>query len=48
MERITNLYEFEEKENKEDIYDEEERLRMLENDEINAFEEGFMLGYMAC
>tara|TARA_Y100000310_G_scaffold66858_1_gene62183 strand:+ start:319 stop:462 length:144 start_codon:yes stop_codon:yes gene_type:complete len=47
MERIANLYEFEEL-NKEDIYDEEERLKMLENDEINAIEEGFMLGYMAC
>ncbi|MGD0817359.1 MAG: hypothetical protein ABR986_03045 [Methanomassiliicoccales archaeon] len=41
VEEITN----EEQKEPEDIYDDESRQEMLENDEITATEEGFMRGF---
>ena len=35
----------EEEDEERDIYNEEKRIKMLEDDEIDSFEEGFMQGY---
>lgn len=38
--------EYYEKENDEEFYNEESIIELSDNDEINAAEEGFMMGYM--
>jgi hypothetical protein len=45
--RISNLYDYEEMEIEHSIYDLENVSLMLENDEIDSFEEAFMRGYLA-
>ena len=45
--RISNLYDLEEMETEYTVYDLENVSIMLENDEIDPFEEAFMRGYLA-
>tara|TARA_Y100000310_G_C20687341_1_gene819942 strand:- start:3165 stop:3311 length:147 start_codon:yes stop_codon:yes gene_type:complete len=47
MKRISNLYDYEELDTVHSVYDLENVSLMLENDEIDSYEEAFMRGYLA-
>jgi hypothetical protein len=46
MDRIANFYDLENEDKKMSIYGRKEIAHMLEEDDIDAIEEGFMLGYL--
>jgi hypothetical protein len=47
MNRIANLYDIDHQDKKKSIYDFQEIAHMLEEDDLDAIEAGFMLGYLA-